>query len=320
MLVPRRRTKGPLDFDDLPSASASTPTSSNPALPPAATTPPPPTLQDKDLSFLLQPTNFHPLPTSSLLPPFLSLPAPPTATPTALLSTLHFRAAAIASAAALTSSPPPPSNQQILTLWYTRLLSLCLCHQSTLAAQELSAFRDVTAPFYLDADTGRSILPWELRVLAVALGERSDPRRAIGAYYELAGECRSCAADAALAVEERRLWRARLQDLGVRVANALVALGDLAAAVRHLKGLRGKGEGILPLLMVRVGMLEEARELAGDDEVLEALLRMADGEWEAAAEVWKRLPKDEVTVCNAAVCELYLARLDNVRPLPPTPH
>lgn len=305
MLVPRRRTKGPLDFDDLPFTS--------PAItaPSAPVSPPPPTLQTKDLTFLLHPTSFHPLPTSSLLPPFLSAPAPTSTDPTELLSTFHFRAAAIASAAALTSTPPP-SNTQILELWYTRLLSLCLSNAHSLAAQEIKAFQDLSAPFYLSPETGRSILPWELRVLAVSLGAGTDPRRAIGAYYELASECRTVAADQSLLVEERKVWRDRLKDLGIRVANALVMLGDFAAAVRHLKGLTATDKGLLPLLMIRAGMLDEARGMAGDDEILEGLLLMAEGEWAAAAEVWARLPPGEVVTCNAAICELYLAQPDNV--------
>ena len=149
-------------------------------------------------------------------------------------------------------------------------------------------------------------------MLAVSLGAGTDPRRAIGAYYELASECRTVAADQSLLVEERKVWRDRLKDLGIRVANALVMLGDFAAAVRHLKGLTATDKGLLPLLMIRAGMLDEARGMAGDDEILEGLLLMAEGEWAAAAEVWARLPPGEVVTCNAAICELYLAQPDNV--------
>lgn len=196
-----------------------------------------------------------------------------------------------------------------------RLLSLCLSNAHSLAAQEIKAFQDLSAPFYLSPETGRSILPWELRVLAIGLGAATDPRRAIGAYYELASECRAVATDLSLPLEERSVWRGRLRDLGIRVANALVLLGDFAAAVRHLKGLKAADKGLLPLLMIKAGMLEEAREAAGDDGVIRGLLLMADGEWAAAAEVWAALPPDEVVTCNAAVCELYLARLDSVRSL-----
>jgi hypothetical protein len=268
-----------------------------------------PAVQTKGVTFLLHPSNFHPLPTSSLLPPFLSAPAPTSTSPFELLKTLHFRAAAIAAAAALTALPPTASNAEILKLWYTRLVSLCLCNLHGLAAQEIKAFQDLSAPFWLDAETGRSVLPWELRVLAVTLG--NDPRRAVAGYYELAAECRAVALDATVGAEERKLWRERLQELGVRVANSLVLLGDYKAAVRHLKGLQKTERYALPLVYIRAGMIEEARECVKEDKVLQALVAMADGEWEAARAMWAEM-QGEMPSVNRAICELYLGRLDEV--------
>ncbi|KAA8909097.1 hypothetical protein FN846DRAFT_905847 [Sphaerosporella brunnea] len=312
--VPRRRTKGPLDLGDPPfagTAAASSTATMIASPPPPAPTASPPTLQTKDLTFLLHPTNFHPLPTTSaLLPPFLSAPAPTSSNPQTLLQSLHFRAAAIAAATALTASPPPSTNAEILKIWYIRLVSLCLCNLHSLAAQEIKAFQDLSASFYLDPETGRSVLPWELRVLAITLG--NDPRRAITGYYELAAECRAVALDGTVSLAERQVWRKRLEELGIRVANALCLLGDFKAAVRHLKGLQNKEHWALPLVYIRAGMLEEARNCTQGDQVLEALVKMGDGDWEGAREIWAQMQGEMPTV-NRAVCELYLGKLGEAR-------
>ena len=38
---------------------------------------------------------------------------------------------------------------------------------------------------------------------------------------------------------------------------------------------------------------------------------MAEGEWEAAGDVWRRL-QGEMARSNEAVCELYMGRVENV--------
>ncbi|KAA8914259.1 hypothetical protein FN846DRAFT_1018422 [Sphaerosporella brunnea] len=222
--VPRRRTKGPLDLRDPPFADTAAASSTATMI----ASPLPLTLQIKDLTFLLHPTNFHPLPTTSaLLPPFPSAPAPTSGNPQTRLQSLHFRAASIAPIAAattLTVSPPPSTN--------TEIFKICL------AAQEIKVFQDLSASFFLDPETGQSVLPWELTVLVASLG--NDPRRAMAGYYELATECRALALDGTVSPEERQAWRKRLEQLGIRVANALCLLGNFKAAVRHLKGLQNK--------------------------------------------------------------------------------
>lgn len=310
--------------------------------------PAPPTLATKDLTFLLHPTNFHPLPSAAYIPaPFLSSPsaAPPKdAAPAALLQQLHFRAAAIAAAAKLAAASSPADNTAILELWYIRLLALCLAHQPAQAAQEIKVFQDLTSTFYLDPDTNRSVIPWEMRVLAVglALASDADPRRAVARYYALAAECRAAALDTAVAPSERAVWRARLGELGVRVANALLALGDLAAAVRHLSGLRAlpRRREALALLYIRAGMIDQARACVGGgdggggggggdggdgggdgggdvDAAMEGLLLMAEGQWAEAVDVWRAMVtrgdcNDDMAANNLAVCQLYLGRLSDV--------
>lgn len=61
--------------------------------------------------------------------------------------------------------------------------------------------------------------------------------------YALGSECR---VNASLAlktsdVETHGLWARRLEDIGVRVAGALVEMGELEAAGRHLEGLEARG-------------------------------------------------------------------------------
>jgi len=108
-----------------------------------------------------------------------------------------------------------------------------------------------------------------------------------------------------------------LTELGIRVANALVELGDLGAAARHLEGMRGKQEDsavqqMLTLLYVRAGMLEAAKECASNDEALGALLAMAEGRWAEAAERWGKTD-GEMERCNAAVCMIYEGKLSEAR-------
>lgn len=168
----------------------------------------------------------------------------------------------------------------------------------------------------------------------------SDWRRSIGLYYELAREARTEVLSTSSTPTSRALWRHRLHDLGVRVGNALVEMGDLKAAGRHLESLRDAPAGdsslipgMLCLLYIRVGNLAAARQClpggpgpAGthQDRVLNALFLMSEARWENAVEAWEAVvaatpEAADLAKSNLAVCLLYTGRLEEVRPPPPPP-
>lgn len=182
-------------------------------------------------------------------------------------------------------------------------------------------------------------MPWELRVLAVRLQGIgfNDPRKGIMGYYDLARDARlalsslrravkedSAAADVTLV--ERQMWEARLWDLGIRVAGALVEMEDLDGAARHLATLSEAQDRMLgfrkALLWLRLGNVEAARGcVAGGREeegglVVAALGDMADGKYVEAAGVWERLVErdggNEMYRQNMAVCLLYSGQMGEV--------
>ena len=297
--------------------------------------------QPRDLSHLLRPEVYHPLSALSVPPPFRNSPKQPTPdTPIPdLLARGHYRAAAIAAAAELTgvggptpgTRPDPCDHARIFDLLYTRLSCLTLCGATAVAAQEVRALEDPGGARYVDAATGRHLAPWQLRVLVVRLQALGfgDPRRAVMSYYDLAAEARACIADASARADlsDRELWRARLADLGVRVAGALVEMDDLAGAAHHLATLRDDDAGqtafARALLWLHLGDVEAARRCVGPGAVGEktvaALCAMADGEYEAALGTWKELregspegAEDEMVGVNMAVCLLYAGRMQDV--------
>lgn len=173
-----------------------------------------------------------------------------------------------------------------------------------------------------------------MRLQALAFG---DLRKGVVGYYDLARDTRAEARKAATGAE-KRLWRERLKDLGVRVGNALIEMGDLAAARRHLETLRSgadtEGDRILDsrlaLLCLQLGDVgaagrytsattsgEQAEE--STSVVLTPLLSMADGRYDDAAAEWRALSEGEHAVLatqNLAVCLLYLGRIDEVSAFP----
>ncbi|CZT41996.1 uncharacterized protein RSE6_01822 [Rhynchosporium secalis] len=220
-------------------------------------------ITSKDFSFLLRPELYHPLTLLDVPPPFRASggQVDPSTPLDVLLSTGHFRAAAIKAASLLTSSNPPlsPSDHvQIFYLVYTRLASLTLCNQTTLAAQEVKALEGLNSAYYRDEATGKHLVAWDLRVLAVRLQGMgfNDARRGVVGYYDLAREARltltalkrSKSAEKQKGEEEEgrveelekeiQLWTHRLAELGIRVASALIEMDDLEGATRFLSTLK----------------------------------------------------------------------------------
>jgi thioredoxin-like negative regulator of GroEL len=297
----------------------------------------------------------------------LQLPALPNSTATPVEATLEnlpqligrgqFHTAAIAAAKILTGLSSTENPASIFNLLYVRFACLTLIHETKTAAAESKILGDLSSPFYRDSITNDHIVPWDLRVLAVrlqALGF-SEWRRGIMAYYLLAHEARQ-ETTAALErdhIAESRLWRARLHDLGVRVASSLVEMGDFEAAVRHLKTLendptitssqRHRLTMMKTLVWLRVGDLasaerslaekedddgsafpDDAQELSQADRdvsnrILHALLTTCKGDFEAASEEWRALneehPDDALIKQNLAVVLLYTGDMSTARQL-----
>jgi hypothetical protein len=284
----------------------------------------------RDLSFLLVSENFHPIPNQDVPPPFRQTQAEPSTPIVELLSRGLFRAAAQQAALQLTASTPP-SQEEIFKLIYIRLTCLTLLGHVPLAGQESRCLQDITSPFYVSEYTKKNILPWDLRVLATRLQATGfgDVRRAVSGYYDLARSARTEIVSTSSA-EDKSLWKARLADLGIRVANVLVEIGDIGAATRHLDTLNISGvsdaqreliRGRLGLLYLRVGKIAEARRfITGDEaagsyaEVLRPLLSIAEGNYSSAAKQLEVSSGQDVTSKNnMAVALVYAGEMKKAR-------
>ncbi|KAL8767515.1 MAG: hypothetical protein Q9209_006022 [Squamulea sp. 1 TL-2023] len=328
----------------------STAATSNPLWPPkplAVRSPTPPAA--KDLSFLLRPSNFRKVSQTEISPPFRSAPVSPGTTLPSLLRQGHYYRAALLAASSLVTEAEL-SQEEIFELLYVRLACLTLIKQTPLAGKERLALGDIHSPFYLD-EHGECILPWELRVLTVRLQAQGagDPRRGVQGYYDLAAYARM-RIRWTYDVVVKGVWEERLQDLGVRVGNALVEMGDLEAGRRHFESLikattdQDKETvlgGWVAMLCLRMGDLESARtwlstrdddlvadEASGNDplrltkgpknDMLEALLSVAEGDYEAAVAGWRSLADGPYSVLakqNLAVCLLYTGRISEASQL-----
>ena len=244
-----------------------------------------------------------------------------------LLSRCNFRSAATAAATRL-CTPPAPPPPELFSLLYVRLACLTLIDNLALAAEESKSLQDVNSPFYIDDATRQSLLPWELRVLAVRLQGigYGDTKKGISGYYDLANEARA-EVKASADVEEKHVWKQRLEDLGLCVANALIESGDTGAAIRHLESLRPRSgktkdalDARLALLYVHLGDVDAARRClshstASNIASLQPLFSMADGQYSESAEEWKALPPSDVVTQNLAVCLFYTGKVDETAEL-----
>lgn len=196
---------------------------------------------------------------------------------------------------------------------------------------------DLSSAFYRHPITGVHLVPWDLRLLVVrltALGY-GEWRKGIMGYYELARECRESVLRAS-EESEKMLWRRRLRDCGIRVANTLVEMGDLEGAGRHL-GTLSESDGepdrdvlvMEAMVWLRVGDMASARRClaqAADvesdallDGALAALVQLADSDYEAAATSFRALheqfPDDAMVAQNLAVCLLYTGHIPDAKDL-----
>lgn len=291
----------------------------------------------KDFSFIQDPQAYHVLPASNLPPPFLNAPNTPTVSSPVetLLQSGHYRLAAIAAARRIVASTAPTDYDTLFHLVHVRLACLCLISEHALAAQESKVLGDLNSTFYRHPLTDAHLVPWDLRLLVVRLAALGygEWRKGIMGYYELAKECRENIVKAD-AEDTQALWRARLRDCGIRVANVLVEMGDLESAGRHLGTLSEAADSRELLIMealvwLRVGDLRSARrclaaavDIDSDDLVdgtLDALLQLANSEYTAATLSFQALhsnfPDDAMVAQNLAVCLLYTGHISEAREL-----
>lgn len=225
------------------------------------------------------------------------------------------------------------SVPEIFSHFYTRLACLTLIDGTAFAAEESKALEDLTSSFYRDDDTHLHLMPWELRVLAVRLQGigYGDLRRAISGYYDLAQDARE---EITKNIgENRTVWKERLEDLSLRVGNALVEMGDVSGAIRHFKSLHLSKTaentenltGRLAMLYMRLGDLTAAKNCieaatgTGSGRRLQAalqpLLSMTEGRYDDAISEWRDILTSSESIMatqNLAVCLLYVGRIEEV--------
>jgi tetratricopeptide (TPR) repeat protein len=294
-------------------------------------------MPSKDFSFIQDPAVYHVLPATSVAPPFLNAPGVPTVSSPidSLLAAGHYRLAAIAAARNIVQAASPADYESLFHLLHVRLACLCLISEHALAAQEAKVLGDLNSAFYLHPLTNTHLVPWDLRVLVVrltALGY-GEWRKGIMGYYELAKECRDSIVKAG-SDEDKALWKSRLRDCGIRVANILVEMDDLEGASRHLDSFTTPEQAaesteardvfyMEALVRLRIGDISaahrclQAASVHADEtliaDVLKALLQLADSEYTTAVQSFQALhakyPDDAMITQNLAVCLLYTAHI-----------
>lgn len=310
---------------------------------------------DKDLSFLLDTSIYHPVSNIDAPPPFRHpLPTlPATDTPLSeifqqlsmFLGKCQFLSAAHLSATTLVSGMVAPSDTDIIfRLLSIRYSALELSGNVLLAAQEAKALEDLSSTFYYDetasTDGGHAtphhIMPFDLRLQALRLQGIGfgDSRRTVGALFDVGMECRENIMSAQNEEKEKALWRDRLDEIGTRVVNALIDLGDLDCARRTLESMQPDSDSDgtrwttrLVLLLIKMGEIRTAKNILkaktsnpGTERLLRSFLAVADGELHDAAQLLSEMPKDTadsailaIAQQNLAVAYLYAGEIEKSR-------
>lgn len=245
--------------------------------------------------------------------------------------------------------------KSVFDLWNIRLKALLLAGHEKHACDEARFLGDLDSEKYrLDSMT--SVVPWDLRSLVVLLQLRGDGSATLAKLYAMAKECR---VEAHMAQDKTKthaeidsdvdntgqittwqVWESRLRDLAFYVSFILVRLGDIEAAIEHLKNVQHTaqkgseedkkfGTRIVPmisLLYLQMGDTESARNILTTHssifkaEFLESLCAAIDGDW-LQAEILLQKCFDEgendsidvvsMTKNNLAVSMFYQGKLDN---------
>lgn len=313
---------------------------------------------EKDLSFLLVPTIYHPLSQlevpAAFRKPFRQVP--PGSVPVSqslaqldsLLSNCEFLQAAHLAGGILTSGKLQSTDTKtIFHLLEIRYASLELSGNALLAAQESKSLEDLSSSFYYEDETKKSeiddetestrslprhIMPFTLRLQALRLQSIgfSDPRRGVSALYDLGFECREHLLSPSLSVEDRTLWARRMTDVGIRVVNALIEMGELDCAKHTLHTMKPADDQDLALwtsrvllLQLKMGLVSDSLQLVENSKlhevdrvILNALIDIAEGRYD---EVIKALSSVDVSKHNElaafvkqnlAVAYLYAGELN----------
>ena len=181
----------------------------------------------------------------------------------------------------------------------------------------------------------RHIMPFALRLQALRLQSIgfSDPRRGVASLYDLGSECREHIASGAMGEGEWKLWSQRLEEVGIRVVNALIEMGDLDCARRTLHSMAPVDSTSMAtwtlrkaMLCLRMGLVGEARRLIDTSKVsesqkhvLSSLIAIADDRLEDAVAMLSD-PGSEADDAlsslvkqNAAVALLYRGDIEQAR-------
>jgi tetratricopeptide (TPR) repeat protein len=286
-----------------------------------------------DLQFLLDRRLYHQIPADDIAPAFAeSKHQPPLGSPLEeLIQAGHFRRAAETALTELITSSSSDADR-ILKLIYTRLACLVVISRPDLAADEAVPLTDFLTRNTPDAKNVLPIVPWELRLLLARLqsiAAADDGRRAVMSLYALAGEVRSHLSEAKADVDDSavQIWSERLQDVGLRVADTLVEIGELETAVRHLDTLVGVDSDVInlrkTLIYIRMGDLISAKSLLEkvspglSKDILSGLLQTSGGDFTKAVDEWRVLveqhPENELLGQNLSACLLYTGRITEAR-------
>jgi len=285
------------------------------------------------LQFLLDRRLYHQIPSDDIAPGFAeSKHQPPLGSPLEdLIQAGHFRRAAETALTELLAGGSGDADR-IFRLVYTRLACLVLISRPDLAADEAVPLTDFLNRNTPDAKDVLPVVPWELRLLLVRLqsiAAADDGRRGVMSLYTLAGEVRSHLSEAKADGDEAsvQVWSERLQDLGLRVTDTLVEIGELETALRHLDTLVSIDADVLnsrkALLNTRMGDLSSAKAALDkvspglSKDIYGALLRTAGGDFAKAVDDWRVLveqhPDNELLGQNLSACLLYTGRITEAR-------
>ena len=315
---------------------------------------------DRDFAFLLEPGIYHPLSQLDIPGPFRrAFPQPlPASTSISeavaqindLLSQCDYlRAAHLAGLVLISGAVRPTDQKTIFHLLSIRYSCLELSGNILLAAQEAKSLEDLGSTFYYseppqdetmteesaDKPLPKHIVPFNLRLQALRLQSIgfSDPRRGVASLYDLGAECREYLSSSTLSSAQRQLWSQRLQEVGVRVVNALVEMNDIDCARRTLDSTKPTTEEELGLwtlrkvtLSIRMGLLGEAQKIVRysnisgpEKSILESLIAVADDRFDAAIELLTRptmehhRPLLALAKQNLAVAYLYQGDIQHAK-------